>query len=36
VLLACCEHLRCSRVLSFDRKLALYRPTFAEHLELLP
>jgi predicted nucleic acid-binding protein len=35
-LLAACERLRCSRVLSFDRRLAAYRPSFAPALELLP
>lgn len=36
VLLASCERLRCGRILSFDRKLAIYRPTFTSHLEVLP
>lgn len=36
VLLASCERLRCGRILSFDRKLAIYQPTFANHLEVLP
>lgn len=36
VLLATCEHLKCARVLTFDSRLAMYRPTFAGHLELLP
>lgn len=36
VLLASCERLRCPRILSFDRKLAIYRPTLASHLEVLP
>jgi len=35
-LLAACERLRCSRVLSFDRRLAAYRPSFAPALEVLP
>lgn len=35
-LLAACERLRCSSVLSFDRRLAAYRPSFASALELLP
>jgi predicted nucleic acid-binding protein len=35
-LLAACEELRTARVLSFDRRLAAYRPTFAAGLELLP
>lgn len=35
-LLAACERLKCARVLSFDRRLAAYRPSFATSLELLP
>lgn len=35
-LLAACERLRCARVLSFDRRLAVYRPTFAPALDVLP
>lgn len=35
-LLASCEALRCARVLSFDRRLALYQPSFAPALEVLP
>ena len=35
-LLAACERLRCSQVLSFDRRLAAYRPSFASGLEVLP
>lgn len=35
-LLATCEALRCARVLSFDRRLAAYRPSFATALEVLP
>ena len=35
-LLACCEELRVARVLSLDRRLACYRPTFAPGLEILP
>jgi predicted nucleic acid-binding protein len=35
-LLAACEQLRIARVLSFDRRLAAYRPTFAATLEVLP
>ncbi len=35
-LLASCEALRCARVLSFDRRLAMYRPSFAPALEVLP
>ena len=35
-LLATCEELRIVRVLTLDRRLALYRPTFATALELLP
>jgi predicted nucleic acid-binding protein len=35
-LLATCESLRCARVLSFDRRLAAYRPSFATALEVLP
>jgi predicted nucleic acid-binding protein len=36
VLLATCEHLKCGRVLTFDKRVGLYRPTFASHLELRP
>lgn len=35
-LLAACERLRCARLLSFDRRLAVYRPSFAPALQLLP
>lgn len=35
-LLAACEALRCGTVLSFDRRLALYRPSFAKALTVLP
>ena len=35
-LLAACEEQRIARVLSFDRRLATYRPSFAPGLELLP
>ncbi len=35
-LLATCEALRTARVLSFDRRLAAYRPSFAQSLEVLP
>ncbi|MDH4140186.1 MAG: PIN domain-containing protein [Coriobacteriia bacterium] len=35
-LLAACEVLRDARVLSFDRRLATYRPSFAPALEVLP
>ncbi len=35
-LLATCEALRTARVLSFDRRLAAYRPSFARSLEVLP
>jgi predicted nucleic acid-binding protein len=35
-LLAACEEHRIARVLSFDRRLAAYRPTFAPGLEVLP
>jgi predicted nucleic acid-binding protein len=35
-LLAACEELRTARVLSFDRRLAAYRPSFAPGLEVLP
>ena len=35
-LLAVCEELRIARVLSFDRRLAVYRPSFAPGLEVLP
>lgn len=36
VLLASCERVRSARVLSFDRRLAAYKPSFAGSLELLP
>lgn len=36
VLLATCERERCERVLSFDRRLAAFKPSFAEGLQLLP
>lgn len=35
-LLACVEELRVARVLSLDRRLACYRPTFAETLQVIP
>jgi len=35
-LLASCEVLRTARVLSFDRRLAAYRPSFASSLEVMP
>lgn len=35
-LLATCEELRIARVLTLDRRLAVYRPSFAASLELLP
>lgn len=35
-LLAACESLRCDTVLSFDRRLALYKPSFAKALTVLP
>lgn len=35
-LLATCEQERVARVLSLDRRLAVYRPSFASGLELLP
>ncbi len=35
-LLASCEVLRTARVLSFDRRLAAYRPSFASVLEVMP
>lgn len=35
-LLAACERGRCARVLSFDRRLAAYRPTFAPALHVSP
>ena len=35
-LLAACEELRIARILSFDARLASYRPSFAPALELLP
>lgn len=36
VLLAACEREKCSRLLTLDRALSLYRPTFAKALEILP
>ncbi len=36
ILLATCEALRTARVLSLDRRLAAYRPSFAQSLEVLP
>lgn len=36
LVLATCERERCARLLTLDRKLALYRPTFAASLEVLP
>ncbi|MBA4370334.1 MAG: hypothetical protein C0418_02005 [Coriobacteriaceae bacterium] len=36
MLLATCERERIARVLSFDRQLAAYRPSFAAALEVLP
>lgn len=36
VLLATCEREQCSRLLTLDRALALYRPTFAQALEIIP
>lgn len=36
MLLATCERERIARVLSFDRRLAVFRPSFAPSLELLP
>lgn len=36
MLLATCERERAARVLSFDRRLAAYRPSFAPALEVLP
>jgi predicted nucleic acid-binding protein len=35
-LLACCEELRTARILSFDRRLAAYKPSFAPSLEVMP
>ena len=35
-LLAACEELRTARILTFDRRLAAYRPSFATALEVLP
>jgi len=35
-LLAAVEAYRCPRVLSFDRRLAAYRPSFAHAIEVLP
>jgi predicted nucleic acid-binding protein len=35
-LLATCEQERVARVLSHDRRLAVYRPSFASGIELLP
>jgi len=35
-LLAACEELRTARVLSFDRRLTAYKPSFAPSLEVLP
>lgn len=35
-LLASCEALRTARVLSFNRRLAAYRPSFASALEVMP
>lgn len=35
-LLAACETLRCDTVLSFDRRLAVYKPSFARELTVLP
>lgn len=35
-LLAACEEHRIARILSFDRRLAAYRPSFAPGLEVLP
>ncbi len=35
-LLAACERERCACILSFDSRLASYRPTFAAAIELLP
>jgi len=35
-LLASCEILKTARVLSFDRRLAAYRPSFASALEVMP
>ena len=36
VLLASCEREQCSRLLTLDRTLSLYRPTFTQVLEILP
>lgn len=35
-LLAVCEEMRTARILSFDRRLAAYKPSFAPSLEVLP
>lgn len=35
-ILACCEELRSTTVLSLDRRLSCYRPSFASALEVLP
>lgn len=35
-ILACCEEARIATVLSLDRRLSCYRPTFAPVLEVLP
>ena len=35
-LLATCERLRIARLFTLDRRLALYRPGFAEGIEILP
>lgn len=35
-ILACCEEARIATVLSLDRRLACYRPSFASALEVLP
>lgn len=36
VLLATCERERSARIMSFDRRLAAYKPSFAGSLELIP
>ena len=36
VLLAMCEREQCSRLLTLDRTLSLYRPTSAKVLEIIP
>ncbi len=36
VLLATCERERTARIMSFDRRLAAYKPSFAGSLELIP